>query len=155
MFGWPGEFKFGSLAKSIAQDAKAPVEKSDSAKSAPSSRFSPGTEDTIKAEKALKQRVSFQFDKTPFSEVEKKLESLTGLNFLLNQSATDDALTPDEEISLELANVPLNKALQLLLETKNATYVIDDGIVVIISRDDAEDTKCCLLYTSPSPRDRG
>ena len=145
MVGWPGESNFGSPSKSIAQDVKQPAEKNDSAKNGSSSGFSPGTEDTIKAEKALKQRVSLKFGGTPFSEVEKKLESLTGLNFLLNQSATDDSLTLDEEISFELADVPLNKALQMLLETKNATYVIDDGIVVIISRDDAEDTKWLRL----------
>ena len=137
MVSWP--------AKSIAQDVKESAEKNDSAKNRPSWRFSTGTEDTIKAEQALKQRVSLKYGETPFSEVKKKLESLTGLNFLLNQSATDDSLTLDEKISFELADVPLNKALRLLLETNNATYVIDDGIVIIISLDDAEDAKWLRL----------
>ncbi len=124
MVGGPSESNFGALGKSIAQDVKAPaipvtpamVENNDSARTGPSSRFSPGTERSIKAEEALRQKVSFEFAEAPFSEVEQKLESMTGLNFILNQSATDDSLTPDEPISFELADAPLNKALSMLLE---------------------------------------
>ena len=128
-----------------AQDRTLRDKDAEPGKNAPSVRFSPGTERTIKAEQALKKIVSLKFEKTPFSKVEQKLETLSGLNFVLHHSASDDDLAHDDEISFELVDTPLDKALSLLLETKNATYVIDDGIVILISLDEANDDEWLRL----------
>ncbi len=136
---WPSQSHFGAPSTSIAQDNKA-VEKTES-KTEPPIRFSPGTEATIKTERALKRVVDLEYDQTPWSEVEEDLELRLGVNFLLSISAMDDSLTEDEPVTINLAGIPLSKALTLMLATKNATYVIDDGVVIIISLDDAEDVK--------------
>ena len=54
MVSWPKESNFGAPGKSVAQDVQATAEKNASVEKAPSSRFSPGTERTIKAEEALR-----------------------------------------------------------------------------------------------------
>ena len=60
-------------------------------------------------------------------------------------SAKTDSLSDDEPMTFNLKGMPLNKALILMLGTKNATYIIDEGVVVIISLDDAEDSKYLRL----------
>ncbi len=137
---WPDNSRFGSpdISMAITQD-DGKVDQETGLK------LSLGTQQTILAEKALRQVVSLDYDETPFSDVETDLEKRTGLNFLLHSSACDDSLTVNEPIKFKLNEMPLNKALKLMLETKNATYVIDEGVVMIISLDDAEAPKWLRL----------
>lgn len=86
-------------------------------------------------ELALKEVVSLNFDEDSFKDVQLTLEKMTELNFVLSDSAKDDRLTDDELITFYLQNVPLNKAIEVLLKPYNATYYIDDGIVTVISHD--------------------
>lgn len=133
---WPENSRFGAPTQSLAQtdEPAAEVEKVKH-------HGSIATQQTLVAERALKQLVDFNYDERPFDEIEEELETITGVNFILSRSAIDDSLTPDEPITFNLHQVPLGKALTLMLESKNATYVIDEGVVVIISLDDAEDAK--------------
>ena len=101
-----------------AQDRTLRDKDAEPGKNAPSVRFSPGTERTIKAEQALKKIVSLKFEKTPFSKVEQKLETLSGLNFVLHHSASDNDLAHDDEISFELVDTPLDKALVYYLKPR-------------------------------------
>ncbi len=142
---WPSGGGVNIPSNLNAQDQTFLDKETEPSEKVASVRFSPGTERTIKAEQALKEIVSLKFDKTPFSKVEQKLETLSGLNFVLHQSASDDDLSLDDEISFELIDTPLDKALSLLLGTKNATYVIDDGIVILISLDEANDDRWLRL----------
>ena len=137
---WPSESRFGAPSHSVAQD-KAAEAKAETAGKDPSPRFSPGTELSTKVEEAFKHIANLNYDETPWAEVEEELELRTGLNFLLSSSAEDDSLSQDTPITINLTGIPLNKALSLMLETNNATYFIDDGVVVIISLEDAEDVK--------------
>lgn len=84
-------------------------------------------------ELALKEVVSLNFDEDPFVEVKVTLEKMSGVNFVLSDSAKDDRLTDDELITGSLQNVPLNKGIEVLLKPYNATYYIDEGIVTVIS----------------------
>ena len=142
---WPSESRFGAPSRSIAQDGKA-AEKVPSA-TEPPIQFSPGTELTIKTEHALRQITDLNYDEDPFADVMEDLETRLGVNFLLSSSAEDDSLTGDEPISINLTGVPLSKGLSLMLAVKNATYVIDDGVVIIISIDDAADSQWFRLKT--------
>ena len=141
---WPNNARFGAPEFSTAQettgDAKDKIEDSVV-------HLSDATTRNLKAEKALEQATSFDFDESPWSDIEEYLEETMGINIFLDQSAMDDSLPQDEPLSIVLKDVTLAKALNLLLGTKNATYTIDEGIVVIISRDDAEDTERMRLKT--------
>ena len=136
---WPSESRFGAPSRSIAQDGKAAEKVTTTTE--PPIQFSPGTELAIKTEHAFRQITDLHYDGDPWSEVMEDLAMTTGANFFLSSSAADDALTYDEPITINLAGVPLSKGLSLLLAAKNATYTIDDGVVVIISLDDAEDVQ--------------
>ena len=124
---WPQDARFGSPSKSIAQqndgsDVPAPKAKPTASDS---------TQRTGQTEAALKQAVDLDFDEIPFVEVKEELATKTGLNFILTECASGDALPDDEPITFKITGMPLEKALDLMLATN------------------------CLLYTSPSPRDRG
>ena len=106
---------------------------------------SDSTQRTQRTETALNQNVHFNFEDSPFSEIQQSLEAQMGLNLVLTQSAKDDALTADETITFEINGMPLGKALELMLAPYNATYVIDSGAVLFISLDEAEDKKWTRL----------
>ena len=137
---WPDNARFGAPDMTVAQDTKQSEEgESEKDKGAPA--LSMGTQQTMLAEQELEKLIDLNYEETPWSEIEEDLEIQMGLNILLSDSAGDDALTNDEPLSFNLDGIPAKKALWLMLVTKNATYVIDDGVIVIISIDDAEDVR--------------
>ena len=134
---WPQNARFGSPSKSIAQqndgsDVPAPKAKPTASDS---------TQRNSQTEAKLKQAVGLDFDDTSFSDVIEELADKTGLNFILTDSASDDALPDDEPITFKITGMPLGKSLDLLLAATNATYVIDSGVVKFISLDEADDQK--------------
>ncbi|MFK7768634.1 MAG: permease prefix domain 1-containing protein [Mariniblastus sp.] len=132
---WPDNARFGAPEYSTAQQA------TDEAVQKTGFYLSDATRRDQQTAEALEKSISVDYDETPFLDVMEHLTSETGLNFFLHGCASDDSLTADELITLRLKNVTTAKMLEILLETKNATYTIDEGIVVIISQDYAEDTK--------------
>ncbi len=141
---WPNNARFGAPEFSTAQEttAEAKDKVEDSVV-----HLSDATTRNLKAEKALEQAAFFDYDETPWSDIEEELEKTMGINIFLDDSAIDDSLPEDEPLSMRLNDVTLAKGLDLLLGTKNATYTIDEGIVVIISQDDAEDIERMRLKT--------
>ena len=89
------------------------------------------------ARQRLKEPITLNYDEAAWSDVEQDLEARLKLNILLHHSAKDDSLDGDEPITISLSDVPGNHALRLLLQPKNATYVVQAGVVQIISLDDA------------------
>ncbi len=88
-------------------------------------------------EQKLKQPATLIYDEIPWNEVQSELEKKFDINIVLDQSAIDDSLTSDEPIYSNLKNIPLEQGLIILLRQKNATFVIDHGVMLIISLDDA------------------
>lgn len=97
------------------------------------------TEMSRDIEEKLKLPLNIVYEETPFQDVLDELRERLGVPVMLDASAREDALTEEVEISYQLGeSVPGRTALQLLLGQKNATYVIKDGVLLIISRDLAE-----------------
>ena len=90
--------------------------------------------------KKLEQKTDLNFDETPFGEIEEQLEKALQVNIVLDQSAEDDSLASDEPITINVSGLKTNHALSIMREKKNATFVVDRGVIRIISLDDAEDT---------------
>ena len=137
---WPGDARFGAPGTGLAQgngagDTAAPVE--EAAEPNEQTAVSDATHRDILAERRLREPIDLDFTETPVSEILFELRDRTGLNFLLHTSAKDDSLTEDEPITFHLVGMPLDKSLQLMLDGKNATYAIDEGVVLLISKDDA------------------
>jgi hypothetical protein len=90
---------------------------------------------------SLNQKIDIDFDEIPWSEVEEFLENTLQLNIVLTTSAQDDSLGEDEPITCQLKGMTVRSALRILLVNKNATFLVQDNVVKIISLDDAEDEK--------------
>ncbi|MDG1874388.1 MAG: VWA domain-containing protein [Mariniblastus sp.] len=88
---------------------------------------------------ALDKESNLNYDETPWTEIEEELERKYGINIVLTSSAKDDILTEDEPVTVNLTGIRLKNALRIMLETKNATFVVQDEVLKIISLDDAED----------------
>ena len=134
---WPDNARFGAPGQAIAQQTD--EQKSEIESDKPARQFSSSTQLNRKTEQTLKERTDLAYDQTPFREVLEDLESRTGLKFLLHRSAMEDSLTEDNPFTFNLACTPLNRGLMMMLEKDNATYVINDGVVVIISIDEEMD----------------
>jgi hypothetical protein len=86
----------------------------------------------------------FHFDETPFADVMSQIRNNTNVNILLHASAAGD-LQPDSPISIDLRGVSLEKSLELLLVDHNCDFIIDHGIIRIISLDVASDPEFFML----------
>ena len=133
---WPGEARFGAPESSIAQTvADDPF--SDSYQR-PTLTSGSAKRDAA-TEKALEQTSNREYEEVPFADVMAELEESSRLNFILHESAIDDALTKEELVTFGVRGVPLAKALELMLGPFNATYAIEEGVVMIISKDNITD----------------
>ena len=104
-----------------------------------------GSENDEKILRALEETANFNFDEQAWSEVEEELEKEYGINIVLTTSAKDDSLTEDDLVSSTLSGIRFKNALRLMLAERNATFVVKDEVLMIISKDDeyAEE------YTAP------
>ncbi len=87
----------------------------------------------------LQTRVKLEYDEVTFIEVMDELRDQHKINVILDQSARDDSLTEDELVTLNIENVTLATGLRLMLMAKNATYLVEDEVLRIISLDVATD----------------
>jgi len=122
----PGNENFGSRGAAIAQEPNG-------------SEAEQRIQTTETARAAFQKIANLEYDEIPFTEVMHDLEETLGHNIVLDQSAVDDSLTKDELIACRIRNVRLSDGLRLLLHGFNATYVIDNGIIRIISLDNLMD----------------
>ena len=136
---WPEEARFGapetSIAKQVVDD---PFSNSDQPRKGPLLISISSFQDSY-AEDALESPNDLDYEETQFSVIKSKLEQRSKLNFILDQSAIDDSLTMDELVTVRIRGVSLAKGLHLMLKPFNATYTIDEGVVVIISKDNRAD----------------
>ena len=89
----------------------------------------------------LKEACELNFDGTPWREIEKELETKYEINIELSSSAKDDSLSHDEPFTVNMTGLSLANSLRMMLEDKNATYIIKDELVLVISLNDVENTR--------------
>lgn len=138
---WPEEARFGAPDSSIA---KTVVDKpTHDAVEPPKGKplISNSAKRDLATEKVLEKVIDLDYKETVFSDVKAELEDRFKLNIVLDQSAIDDALTEEELVTVRLRGISLANALRLMLWPYNATYVIDAGVVRIISIDNMHDPK--------------
>ncbi|MFT7632325.1 MAG: hypothetical protein ACI87E_003377 [Mariniblastus sp.] len=91
--------------------------------------------------KKLMASVDFDFDETPWSEIEEYLESNLQLNIILTISAKDDALSEDEPLTFSSSGTSVLSAMRQMLVKHNATVTVQGSFLKIISLDDADDPR--------------
>ena len=124
-------------AKAETETAKA-KEVSVEPKQAPKRR-SVNTLSSQQLRDILKTKTDLEYKEIPFADVVRGLEDAYGFNIVFDQSAIDDSLTDEELVTFRFKDISLANALLLILRNFNATYVVQDGVIKIISLDNAED----------------
>ncbi len=87
----------------------------------------------------LEKTADLEFIEQPFIDVKRELEDKYGINIVLDQSAIDDALTEDELVTARYRGIRLKNALRLMLDQYNATYIVRDEVLKIISQANVSD----------------
>ena len=100
-----------------------------------------GSDAEEKVLSALDLPANFDYDEDPWSEVQQGLQDEYGINIVLTSSASDDALPDDEPMTSNLSGITLKNALRILLSDYNATFVVQNEALQIISLDDAADER--------------
>jgi hypothetical protein len=83
----------------------------------------------------LKGKITLKYDETRWSEVEVDLEKRLGVNIYLERSAIDDSLTKAQPVTVNVT-AAAGDALRTTLKMNNATYVVKNQVVTVISLDD-------------------
>ena len=90
---------------------------------------------------ALELPADFDWNETPWIDVQEELQTKYGINIVLTASARDDNLSEDETFDSKLSGISLKNALRIELAKKNATFVVLEEALQIISIDEAQDEK--------------
>ena len=117
------------------------------------SSHSESTRLTQKVRAALENTGHIEYNDVPFIDVKRELEDKFGFNIVLDQSAVDDALTEEEMFTVRLRDVRYSDGLRLMLRDFNATYMIQNGIIRIISLsnvNDPENHSLAMLNVQPT-----
>ena len=155
---WPGNARFGAPEISLAAKQKRTDRRN-------TTQYRPVVSEASKRDAATAQALekvgTLEYHEIQVSDVLTELSENLNVNFMLHTSAIDDSLTNEELITVNLKNIPLAKGLELMLAPYNATYTIDEGIVVLVSKDEADTSEFMrikmfdcksLCLALPSPR---
>ena len=100
-----------------------------------------------------KKRIPVNFTDTPLSSVVTFLNAVTQLNFDVDWEKLSEAgIDRETQVSLNLSNVPVRIVLERVLEKVSgnggagAWYAINDGVVMISSREDINKRKSLQIY---------
>lgn len=87
----------------------------------------------------------------PLIEFVDMISEKYGMPTFIDENAFDDeGLDTEEEVDWKLTNIRLRTALSMILDTKDLTYLIKDGILVITTKTEAEDRQTTRVYDCSS-----
>ncbi len=134
---WPENARFGSPERSFADqevDTKH-VAAGPAGRMEGNLELSETTRRNRLIDEKLSEPVEWDFDEVPFRDVRKLLAEQLGVNVFLDESAEHDSLVDDEPVTFQAARLPGRDALKLMLKRYNATYVVQRGVLSVISMD--------------------
>lgn len=129
---WPEGARFGAPSYSLSQDDIA-------ARATDRTEPSSTSQRNERTKKILTEKATLDYNEVPFGQVMKEITDKYAINVLLDQSARDDLLTADQPIIFGVKDLELGIALRMLLREHNATFIVREGIVMVISLDVARD----------------
>ena len=136
---WPENARFGAPDTTVAQETETSRGGGAVAPVAEGNNLSQTTRRNAEIRERLKGNVSMNFEETAFTEVMDFVAAEAEVNLVLSSTARDDSLSEDESITFSAVNLPLANCLRLMLVEHNATYIVKDGVVTVISLDVAND----------------
>jgi hypothetical protein len=101
-------------------------------------------------ERALDQplRSPLSFVQTPLSQVMEQIREEFDIPILFDVAALEAAaITPDFEVTIDLNNVSLRAALDLMLkQIEGLTYIIDQEVLLVTTQDEADQRLRVVVY---------
>lgn len=101
--------------------------------------------------KKLDEQLEISYVDTSFHDGMSYLEELFGFKIVVDDAAIHaDGGSTDQQINLELSGVTLRYGLKHMLEPLGLDYIIEDGIMKIVSKQAAEDHQEMRIYKLPN-----
>jgi type II secretory pathway component GspD/PulD (secretin) len=98
-------------------------------------------------ESRLTRPVSLNFTDTPLQRVISDLHALTGINFHIDSPALrEEGISLEQPVSLNLDQISLKSALNLMLHTAQLTYVIKNEVILITTEAHAQGQLTPMTY---------
>lgn len=96
---------------------------------------------------ALDEKTELEFIEAPLTDVIDYLKQRHAIEIQLdNKSMEDEGIAPDTPITRELRNVTLRSALRLTLSELDLAYVIENEVLLITTRSQAEEKRTTRVY---------
>ena len=147
---WPENARFGSPSQSVAQedpfdkrssDNPDPFGKNPKQQAAAKEKLgkpSPRSVSRSIIRKKLAENHDLVYDSDPFGDIRQELQDALKINIVVDANLAG-VLDDDTEISANLTGIPLSDGLRLFLRRVDATYVIQRGVLLLISIDDEQE----------------
>lgn len=97
-------------------------------------------------EKLRSQVVTLDFDETPLKEVAEFLQTISNINFYVSKKVEETLVEGEDTITLKVEKITLERALKFICEYKNLAYLVEDGIVKVITPEELQEVKTVQLY---------
>lgn len=92
-------------------------------------------DEEIRIEQSLTKRISLHEDQVPLADVIKKIQAIADINIVLDaQGLEDEAAHSNSLVSIDVDNISVKSALNLVLSRYNLSYMIGDEVLKITSR---------------------
>jgi type II secretory pathway component GspD/PulD (secretin) len=99
-------------------------------------------------ERKLSHPISLNFQDLPLYRVIQDLEVMSGLNISIDRKALkDEGVSLEQQLSLQVNEISLKSALNLLLKQVNLTYVIKDEVLYITTPGEASGKRRVVTYS--------
>lgn len=91
-------------------------------------------------------RVTLEFHDTPLDDVVEFVRQIASLNILVDPSVRERHGPDPIKVTLAVKSLPLRSALNLVLEPRGLTLAYRDGVLLVLTRDQANKTTATELY---------
>jgi hypothetical protein len=99
----------------------------------------------------LNTLIDVDFSETPLAAALAFLAKQVGTQYLLDSKALVDlAITSDEPVTLQLRQIPVEMALDLILEPLQLAYTLRSGVVIVTSQAEIDADTETRVYQAPS-----
>ncbi len=88
-------------------------------------------------EKRLSEKTQLEFEETEFLTVINEIRDDHKVNISVHQSAKDAGLDDADLVTINIAGVSLKSALTLFLDQYDCTYLVKDGFLQIMTKDES------------------
>jgi hypothetical protein len=148
---WPPQVAVNLPGRVVAQEVQEPAAADPDPGPGDSGAAGENVRDeTIpQVEAKLEKRIDAAFEETPLSEALEFVGDAIGVDFVLDRKSLEDiGLQPDVPVTLKLqhTDVPARTVLDVILNQLGLTYIIRDGFIYVLTKEEAENYLVVDVY---------